>query len=227
MKRTLRLIPVLLILAGLALLLYPRVSQGIYALQAGQVIADYEARLRGMEEDALEALYQQALSYNRQLYEEKQKHLTDPFSYEQVGFSLERFGLAEDMIGQLSIPKMKIRLPIYLGASKENMNEGAAHLSQTSLPVGGENSNAVLAAHRGMGSAAMFRDIEALAPGDEVIISNFRETLRYRVWEIKIIRPSDINEILIQEGQDLVTLLTCHPYRHNYQRYVVYCRRVT
>ena len=121
---------------------------------------------------------------------------------------------------------MEVELPILLGANTENMKEGAVHLTETSYPVGGENTNCVLAAHRGSSRAAMFRDIEILEIGDEIIIRNFRETLTYRVAELRVISPTDVQELLIQPGRDLVTLITCHPYRHNDQRYVVYCERV-
>ena len=98
--------------------------------------------------------------------------------------------------------------------------------NETSYSIGGENTNCVLAAHRGSSRAAMFRDIEKLEIGDEIYIQNFRETLTYRVAELRVISPTDVQELLIQPGRDLVTLITCHPYRHNYQRYVVYCERV-
>ena len=107
------------------------------------------------------------------------------------------------------------------------MKQGAAHLTNTSYPVGGWNTNCVLAAHRGYSRTAMFRDIELLEPGDEVVIENFRETLTYEVTETKVIAPDEIQEVLIQEGKDMVTLITCHPYRENRQRYVVYCERKT
>lgn len=130
------------------------------------------------------------------------------------------------MAGSVEIPRMGVELPLYLGANEENMRLGAAHLSQTSLPIGGENTNCVIAAHRGYAMAAMFRDIEAMQEGDEVIVTNLWETLTYQVVETKVILPSDTEEVLIREGRDLVTLITCHPYGHNYQRYVVYCERV-
>ena len=120
---------------------------------------------------------------------------------------------------------MEIELPILLGANTENMKQGAVHLIETSYPIGGENTNCVLAAHRGYSRAAMFRDIEKLELGDEIYIRNFRETLVYRVVQLQVISPTDVGQLLIQDGRDLVTLITCHPYGHNYQRYVVYCER--
>ena len=84
----------------------------------------------------------------------------------------------------------------------------------------------MIAAHRGYAKTAMFRNIEKLETGDEIYIENFRERLVYKVAETRVIDPADIDQLLIQEGRDLVTLITCHPYRHNYQRYVVFCERV-
>lgn len=204
---------------------HPYVCQRIYNDQARRINEEYIERIEQEKEDDREWLYQLIVAYNRSLFEGGQAGLTDVFSYQQVDFSLIEFGFDEEMIGYLSIPKMEIELPIYLGASKENLKKGAAHLTQTSIPVGGVNTNSVIAAHRGMGTAAMFRNIEKLEIGDEVLITNFRETLTYQVVEVSVIKPTEIDAILIQEGRDMVTLITCHPYRQNYQRYVVYCER--
>lgn len=87
------------------------------------------------------------------------------------------------------------------------------------------SGSSVIAAHRGYSRTAMFRDIEALEIGDEVIIENFRETLIYEVADLRVILPTEVDQLMIQEGKDMVTLMTCHPYRHNYQRYVVFCVR--
>jgi len=219
---------ILLLLIGLTVTLYPHVRQVLYRYKVDQVIRQYEQRIEKAEDsDNWDWLYNLMVAYNEKLYAEKQKDLVDVISYSQPNFSLMQFGFDEEMIGYLSIPKMDVRLPIYLGTNQENMRKGAAHLTQTSLPVGGINTNAVIAAHRGMSTAAMFRDIEKLVIDDAVTITNYRETLCYQVSEIKIINPTDIEQILIQPDRDLITLITCHPYRHNYQRYVVYCKRVT
>ena len=125
------------------------------------------------------------------------------------------------------IHRPKDYLSLYLGATYKHMADGAAHLSQTSLPIGGENTNCVIAGHRGYNGASYFRYIEKLKVGDVVSITNLWETLTYRVAEIKIIDPHEVKEILIQDGRDLVTLLTCHPYASGgRQRYVVYCERI-
>ena len=118
------------------------------------------------------------------------------------------------------------QLPLYLGATMENMRKGAAIMGQTSLPLGQKDSNCVIAAHRGYRGIPYFRDIEQLKTGDQVIIKNPWESLDYRVTKIKVIDSYDMDKILIQKGKDMVTLLTCHPYRgHGRYRYVVYCMR--
>ena len=166
------------------------------------------------------------LRRNRVLYENHQSSLTDPFSYEQPTIDLSAYGVPDNTIGYLTIPRMDLVVPILLGANTDNMRLGAVHLTETSYPIGGENTNCILAAHRGMGTKAMFREIERMEIGDLLYIENFRETLTYRVVELRVIEPTDIDQLLIQEGRDLITLVTCHPYRHNYQRYVVLCERV-
>ena len=165
-------------------------------------------------------------SYNQQIWEEKQAGLCDPWSYEQPSFTLGDYGLEDEVFGVITIPRLQLEMPIYLGATYKHMADGAAHLSQTSLPIGGENSNCVIAGHRGWGGASYFRYITELEAGDEVIITNLWGELRYTVVETKIIDPNDVKEILIQQDRELLTLLTCHPYASGGKyRYVVYCER--
>lgn len=216
----------LLLLCGVGFLAYPPLSKMLYKNEANSTNAAFAQRMQQYGADEKDELYRRMVAYNQTLFETGQSGLVDAFSYEQVDFSLKDFGFQEEMIGYLNIPKMEIELPVYLGASRENLNRGAAHLSQTSLPVGGENTNAVIAAHRGMPSADMFRHIDRLAVGDTITLTNFRETLTYQVSDIAIIAPDDIGEVLIQPGEDQITLISCNPYGYNYERYVVYTRRV-
>lgn len=248
-RKGLRVLACLLLAAGVCVLLFPFASNWVYTWQMDRQIDDYRERVgqyqreeapqggspaasgapgeaqAGQHPHDLEKLYQEMVAYNQRLFENGQKDLKDPFSYEQPSFDLTQFGFDENMIGYLDISRMGLHLPIYLGASRANMASGVAHLTQTSLPVGGANTNAVIAGHRGMSTKAMFRNIHHLQLGDAVDVTNFRETLHYRVAQIKIIQPDDIQEILIQPGRDLVTLITCNPLGQNYQRYVVYCER--
>lgn len=165
--------------------------------------------------------------YNERIFAENQIGLGDAWSYQTPSFDLAAYGIEDGIIGVIYVPALDVELPIYLGANSANMAKGAVHLSQTSLPIGGENTNSVIAAHRGWYNAAYFRYIEKLNVGDQITITNLWETLIYQVTEIKIIDPNDVDEILIQPGKDMVTLLTCHPYASGgRQRYVVYCERI-
>ena len=186
-----------------------------------------DSQMESVEDmEHMEQLLQAMQEYNLQLFESGQENLTDPWSYQQSGLDLKAYGMDDNIIGVLTVPKMEIELPIYLGASAENMAKGAALMGQTSFPVSGENSNAVLAGHRGWKGIPIFREIERLQTGDTLTIQNFWETLTYQVTDIKILMPDDIEAVLIQPGKNMVTLITCHPYTRNVRRYVVYCEQI-
>lgn len=181
----------------------------------------------GTDEEIFTQLYEQMTAYNENIFANHQADLSDPWSYEQSSFDLTEYGIEDNVAAVIEIPRMDVELPVYLGATRKNMERGAVQLGQTSLPVGGVNTNCVIAAHRGYRGIPMFRDIEALRPGDEVIVHNFWETLTYEVSEIQVIYPSDIDKVLIRPGEDMVTLLTCHPYTQHTRRYAVFCTRTT
>lgn len=179
----------------------------------------------GSQGTRLEQLHRVLEEYNQEISAHGQSGLGDPSSYETPVMDLKDYGLSENVIGTIWIPRMDVRLPIYLGANSANMARGAGLLGQTSMPLGSPDSNVVIAAHRGYKGIPMFRNIQSLQRGDKIQITTPWETLIYRVCDLKIISPEDTDEILIQEGRDLVTLLTCHPYTKNYQRYLVAAER--
>lgn len=240
------LIMLLIFAAGLGIMLYPSLQGAITDHRIIQEAHEFLEKLETIptkpEAEATEptepteptetepVLYPELLnamqSYNQQIWEEKQAGLCDPWSYEQPSFTLGDYGLEDEVFGVITIPRLQLEMPIYLGATYKHMADGAAHLSQTSLPIGGENTNCVIAGHRGWGGASYFRYITELEAGDEVIITNLWGELRYTVVETKIIDPNDVEEILIQQDRELLTLLTCHPYASGGKyRYVVYCER--
>ena len=164
--------------------------------------------------------------YNRQLYAEKQCNLTDLEACEEPAADLTAYGIEDEIIGVLEIPAMDLTMPVYLGASDDHLAAGAAVLGNTSTPIGGDNTNSVIAGHRGWRGADYFRHIDRLAVGDSVTLTNLWGTLTYTVADIQIIQPHEVDKIKIRQGRDLLTLLTCHPYASGgRQRYVVYCER--
>lgn len=166
-------------------------------------------------------------AYNEAIFREGQEGLSNPTAYEKSSFRLSDYGLETEVFGVLSIPRLSLEMPIYLGASKQNMANGAAVMGQTSLPIGGSNTNCVLAGHRGWNGAAYFLYINQLERGDVVTVTNLWETLTYEVVETQIISPNDVDAIHIQPNRELLTLLTCHPPASGgKQRYLVFCERV-
>ena len=230
--------------AGLAFLLYPSlwgaaVDQKISLNAQGflnrdvteptipEVIVTIDSLTEQEETRDYPELWADMVRYNETIYTQGQAGLSCEYDYQKPSFTLTQYGLADEVFGVISIPAMELEMPIFLGATEQHMADGAAHLSQTSLPIGGENTNCVIAGHRGYNGASYFRYIDKLKVGDLVSVTNLWETLTYRVCEIRIIDPHDVTEILIQPGRDLLTLLTCHPYASGgRQRYVVYCERV-
>lgn len=215
---------IFLILAGVCISQYPKIKDLLFRQETKEKKAQF---VKETEEigDQKEALYRELVRRNEELYAVRTTGVRDPFLYEQETLDLSSYGILDGIIGFLKIEKIGIELPLYLGATQEHLALGAAQLTETSYPIGGENTNSVIAAHRGYSKTAMFREIEQLEPGDEVILENFRETLRYEVFEIAVVDPTETERLLIRPGEDLLTLLTCHPYGSNAKRYLVYCRR--
>lgn len=192
-----------------------------------ETVRPTETQPEETESIAYADLWTEVVHYNETIWEEKQVGLSDPWAYEQPSFTLGDYGLENEIFGVISIPCLDLEMPLYLGATNQHMADGAAILSQTSIPIGGINTNCVIAGHRGWRGAAYFRYVPDLEPGDKVIITNLWETLTYVVVDTEIIDPNDVEKILIQEGKDMITLLTCHPYASGgKQRYLIFCERV-
>ena len=225
-EKILIIISIILILVGISILCFPHVSNFVYENGVERDKEEFVEKISKDEnEELLEKLYKKLQEENQKLYEDMQNNLVDPFSYEQPAIDLSEYGIDNYVIGYINIPKMNIELPILLGANSSNMLKGAVHLTETSYPIGGINTNSVIAGHRGYGRATLFRHIEKLEIGDEIYIKNFREELTYVVYDIKIIEPDDVSELKVKNGEDIITLITCHPYRVNSHRYIVKAKR--
>lgn len=227
--------------AGVLIFSYPDIQE-YHTEQVNQtLIREFNERLQKAEESesqmnekqntdigdfisASDELWEQIAAYNQRLYQEGQKDFKDAWSVEQTPAGIEV--LRDGMFGYIEIPAMDCTMPVYVGASYEHMDLGAAVLGETSIPVGGCNTNSVIAGHRGWKRGKYWKEIEKVSPGDLVYLTNPWQTLTYRVASIVIIDPTESERLKIQEGKDMVTLITCHPYRsHGKQRYVVYCVR--
>ena len=245
------ILAVLLLLSGCIILLYPSLnglwvdytmrrnaeafrsyvvlSQGVPEQEASHVVNPQPEPTQPQSQLPSEhpQLWLDMKTYNEAIFREGQESLSNPTAYEESSFYLADYGLESEVFGVLSIPRLSLEMPIYLGASKQNMANGATVMGQTSLPIGGSNTNCVLAGHRGWNGAAYFLYINQLEPGDTVTVTNLWETLTYEVVETQIISPNDVDAIHIQPNRELLTLLTCHPPASGgKQRYLVFCERV-
>lgn len=236
MRKLARIIAIIFLIVGIVLLAYPVALRVAFDMQANKAIVQFD-QLKTAEsqtdntapnDDNLPyaELRKAMFDYNEKLYLSGQSGLIDQLSYEKPDFLLSDYGIDSDILGYVTIPAIDIMLPIYNGASTENMAKGAAYLAHTSLPVGGKNTNCVIAAHTRYKGIYMFKRITELNVGDEIYITNLWETLVYKVVETKVIDPNNSQNIYIQSDRSLVTLSTCHPYPDNYQRYLVYAELV-
>lgn len=167
------------------------------------------------------------VKYNQEIYQNRQVDFKDAWSYAAQKFNLNEYGIYDEVVAVIDIPALESSFPIYLGATAEHMSKGLAQLTETSMPIGGRNTNCVLAGHRGWDNGKYLKDIEKVQLGDIITVTNLWYKMEYEVVEIKIIVPNDIQEVLIQDGRDLITISTCHPYGSGgLYRYLVICERV-
>ena len=203
-------------LVGMGILLYPAINnyytskrmessvESFYGTSPTESVTDSIEATQAAQETEPSTPYQELLemleAYNRELYEDDQSKLSSLAATEQPGVPFSVSGQAGDVFGVLSIPKLELEMPLYLGATDKHMADGAAQLGQTSIPIGGKNTNAVIAGHRGYNGAPYFRYVPELQIGDCVDITNLWCTLHYKVVETKIIQPNEIDAIKIQPG---------------------------
>ena len=206
----------LIVLVGLGLLNYPYLSS---RYSQREYRAQFEAYQQEMESTQQDSQRQQAQQYNQQLSTE-QSALEDAFSSQQPS------GGEEGLLGYVEIEKIDVYLPIYEGTTEQILRKGIGHLSGSSLPVGGESTHAVLAGHSGLASQLMFTELEQLEIGDRFSLYVMGEELCYQADQILTVEPWQTDALQIEEGKDMVTLITCVPYGVNSHRLLVRGQRV-
>ena len=225
MRKTALVLAALLAVAGICVMLWPVFTGHRLQSSATTAVQEFLADRDEPEQQYLELLAD-LQAYNQRIYAEKQRNLTNLEACEVPAADLTAYGIEDEIIGVLEMPTMELTMPVYLGASDGHLAAGATVLGNTSAPIGGVNTNCVIAGHRGWYGADYFRHIDRLQAGDMVTVTNLWETLTYTVVDIQIIQPDQVNRIKIQPGRDLLTLITCHPYASGgRQRLVIYCER--
>jgi len=200
-------------------------SEQLAALLIDQWLAgDEPSTYDEMDTVALHWLYTLVDDYNQRIYSSGQNGLIDPFALEQPTTTLEYFGFEEDMVGFMVIPALEVRQPIYMGASHENLGKGLAHLTGTSLPIGGASTNAVIVGHMYQNRNDIFGNVSTLMLGDEIFVTNFYQTLRYSIINVDLVNSYDTEFMRVQTGRDRLTLLIYRP--DDAQRYLVVASRM-
>ena len=231
-KKSSKIVIILIFLAGLSLLLYPLVANQWNNHRQKQLISNYESVISDKEAAGnidYAAEMKKAEAYNDALLP---SILPDSFAVADASTETDSsyedsLNIAGDgMMGIVEIPKIAIKLPIYHGTGDEVLQKAAGHLEGSSLPIGGESTHAVISAHRGLPSASLFTDLDQLEIGDHFLIHVLDETLCYEVDQILVVDPEDTSALAVEDGEDLVTLLTCTPYGVNTQRLMVRGHRV-
>lgn len=243
MRKGLSFLLYLILFAGIAIMAFPYVRGAIMDRRAAWIAKDFLSRVivdpyreedivitftePTEEEREYPELWDAMVAYNESIYAEKQSGMVNLQSFEKQSFVLQNYGLEDEVFGVISVPAIELSMPIYLGASRANMAIGAALMTETSMPIGTPNSNAVICGHRGWNGASYFLHIDKIQIGDTVTITNLWDELEYKVVSTKIITPYDLDAVKIQEGKEMITLLSCHPVASGgKQRYLVFCERV-
>lgn len=209
---------IIIIIAGFGILVYPNVADWWNTRAQRSLLEKYDEVVADMDEEDYEQEFEKAEKYNDDL-----AALSVPIAmYDEVSGYEEALNVGGNgIMGEITIPKINIELPIYHGTSNAVLSVAVGHMEGTSLPIGGEGTHAVLSAHRGLPSAVLFSNLDKLAEGDIFVINILNRTLTYEVDRIRIVEPNDSSELGIVEGEDYVTLLTCTPYGLNTQRLLV------
>ena len=215
---------ILVLLVGLSLLLYPTVSDYWNSLHQTKAIADYSDQVSHMDDGQNQQLWEEAEEYTRWLLNRENPYLVTEEQKQRYESLLDFSGTG--IMGYIEIPAIKITIPIYHGTEENVLQIAVGHLDWTSLPIGGESTHCVVSGHRGLPSARLFTDLDKIAVGDLFMLQVLNETLTYQVDQILIVEPDETDALLIAEGEDYCTLVTCTPYGVNSHRMLVRGTRV-
>ena len=215
---------VIVFLVGLSLLLYPSFSDWWNSMHQSRAVASYVEQVAAIDKKQYEDIWKAARQHNQELLERD-----NPFVLEE-----ERINAYEQLLnlggtgvmGYVEIPQIGVTLPIYHGTDEAVLQIAVGHLEWTSLPVGGESTHSVISGHRGLPSAKLFTDLDKLVEGDIFIFRVLDEILTYEIDQILIVEPHEVQNLQVEEGKDLCTLLTCTPYGINSHRLLVRGHRV-
>ena len=214
---------VLIFFVGLAVMLYPTISDYINQRNQTRVVNSYAQQVDGLSDADYTTYFDAADVFNQEIAADPDAlYHADRFSTYSTTLDVTGTGI----MGYITIPRIGVELPIYHGTSDAVLQVAAGHLEGTSLPVGGESTHAVISAHRGLPSAKLFTHLDQLEVGDTFTITVLDRVLTYEVDKISIVLPTEVEDLKVTDGKDYVTLMTCTPYGINTHRLLVRGHRV-
>ena len=210
------------LLAGMAFILYPTLSDYWNKLHQSSSIVDYAKAVNAFEDDTFDEMWEMAVRYNEQVYDRSRGfYVEDPIEYDSV------LNVTENgMMAYIDIPKINVHLPIFHTVEEGVLQSNAGHVESSSLPVGGENSHCVISGHTGLPSARLFTDLDMIHEGDVFTINTLGVILTYEVDQVIIVLPWELDELRIVPGMDYCTLITCTPYGVNSHRLLIRGHRI-
>lgn len=207
---------ILILIAGLSLIIYPSFGDYWNSFTQSKVIVDYTQQIENLDTEKYNHIISDAVAYNESLIGRRNPYILSDEQKKEYYELLDITGIG--IMGYIEIPTISVTLPIYHGTSEAVLQIAVGHLEWTSLPVGGESTHCVLSGHRGLPSAKLFTDLDKLVVGDIFVLRVLDEVLTYEVDRILIVEPDETEELLIEEGKDYCTLVTCTPYGINTHR---------
>lgn len=208
---------------GLSIVLYPSISNYWNSRTQSEAIMNYDLTVSQMDSEKTAQIFKEAEEYNAQL-----AALDFPLSEKDKipGYEQKLNVMGNGMMGYIYIEKIKVQLPIYHGTSDAVLDIATGHIQGSSLPVGGLTTHCVLSSHRGLPSAKLFTDLDEIQEGDTFKLTVLDRVCTYQVDQIRIVEPYDTSDLVIEEGQDYCTLITCTPYGINTHRLLVRGHRI-
>ena len=214
---------VIILIAGIAVLLYPTVSDWWNSMHATQAIASYVEAVEDLSKKDRDKILDEAKRYNASLPNGVNLKLSkeEYLEYEKI-LDITSTGI----MGYIQIPSIGVDLPIYHGVEESILQIAVGHVPGSSLPVGGRRTHAVMSGHRGLPSAKLFSDLDKLKEGDIFTVTILDRTITYKADQIRIVLPEETDELAIVDGKDYATLVTCTPYGINTHRILLRGHRI-
>ena len=223
-KHRTNLILIGIVLLGMGLIAYPGFADWWNSLHQSRAVASYAESVANLDANKYSEMLADAEAYNAELAKiGAQWIITDE---QMAKYESELAVTDSGIMGYIDIPKIRVTLPIYHGTDETILQIAIGHLAGTSLPVGGDSTHCVVSGHRGLPSARLFTDIDKLVEGDTFTMTVLNRTVTYEVDQIRIVEPTDLSNLQIEEGKDFCTLVTCTPYGINTHRLLVRGHRV-